>query len=130
MWTSRRSQVSGLLDIDDLYGPGAGRYPRLTGCFFADFALYKIAMFAQTQDTVLRLQFAKELSHTAKELGRFAKDYLPPLLLSLVRNDSESCRARGQTGGPAAVGESEHLTRASSDHLAWDAHYSAGGNAG
>jgi hypothetical protein len=129
MWTSRRSQVSGLLDIDDIYGAGAGRYPRLTGCYFPDFALYKISLFAQSQDSSIRLQFAKELSHTAKELGRFASDYLPPLLLSLVTKYSEPRREPDATSSSEATGAGVCSVRASSGHLAWNANCTTGGGA-
>jgi len=122
--------VTGLLDIDDIYGPGAGHYPRLTGCYFPDFALYKISLFAQSPDSTVRLQFAKELSHTAKELGRFATDYLPPLLLTLVRQYSEPRGDPGETHSSETTGASVHSARASSGHVAWNANYTSGGGAG
>ena len=122
--------MSGLLDIDDIYGPGAGHYPRLTGCSFPDFALYKISLFAHSQDSSLRLQFAKELSHTAQELGRFATDYLPPLLLSLVRQYLEPCRKPGETCSSATTRAGVYSARASSGHLAWNANYTSGGGVG
>lgn len=97
MWTTKRSLVSGSLDADDLYGPGACRFPRLTGSIYPDYALFKISLFAQSQDLEERKKFAEGLTQITKELGRFAGDYLPPLLLSLVgatqvHNEPEVCR--------------------------------------
>ena len=81
------------LDVDDLNGIGKGNVPERTGNKAIDFALFKINLFAVSENTSDRKNFIKDLVDTFRELGPKAEEFSVPLLQSLLNESSEELRA-------------------------------------
>lgn len=75
-----------LLDKDDIYGPGKGKFPRTEKGFSIDFALHKISLYYSSESPSEKLKFIRDLDTLALQLGPNEMQVLFNLLEFIVKS--------------------------------------------
>ncbi|CAG9336239.1 unnamed protein product [Blepharisma stoltei] len=77
------------LNVDDINGIGLGSFPKKFQDPSIDFALFKIATYAQTELVPEKINFVREISDTCRELGPYSEEFIIPIINSLTDESSE-----------------------------------------
>ena len=59
-----------LLDKDDINGPGKGTFARSENGFSVDYALFKISLYQNIENTSDRIKFIKDIDVLILQLGK------------------------------------------------------------